>query len=92
MKREGNTIGKEGRRQGNTDPDRPSDLADRLERQADDEIEEQRRGSKPATDAPIEQGATGLDRVRQDPQGTKPGTALELEQTDTEADESSGSK
>ena len=92
MKREGNTIGKEGRRQGNTDPDRPSDRPDRLERQADDEIEEQRRGSSPAEGVPGATGAGDGDRVRQDPQGTKPGTALELEQTDTGKDESSGSK
>lgn len=88
MKREGNTIGTEGRRQGNTDPDRPSDKPDRLERQADAEIDEQRRETSPVHGVPGATGAADRDRVQQDPQGTKPGTALELEQTDTGKDES----
>ena len=84
MKREGNTIGAEGRRQGNTDPDRPSDKPDRLERQADAEIDEHQTGAGVS-------GATGAadrDRVQKDPQGTKPGTARKLEQADPESHES----
>ena len=88
MKREGNTIGKEGRRQGNTDPDRPSDKPDQLERLADGEIDQQRKGTGGAHGVPGATGATDRDRVQSDPQGTKPGTARKLEQADTEKNES----
>jgi len=83
MERTGNTIGKEGRRQGDTDPDRRNDKPRQQERLADREIEEQRREAGERAPAPADPRS---DRVEQDPAGTKPGTRSTLEHSDVDAE------